>query len=294
MKWYLTVGQTFQMVARATNGILHRLIVIILLLCSSMLAQGEVQINADSGVTPISEELCNDMKLHKVLNLGSPVGCDRLRLVRFDYVGFDGQLETGGELVVMDAVADQVLQIFQTLQDRRFPIAKARLMDRYEGDDEASMADNNTSAFNVRQIAGGGATSVHAYGLAIDINPMQNPYIRRFKGTLTVSPKLATEYVDRKRPRAGMAETVVDVFAEHGFLTWGGHWRNPIDYQHFQVERNVVDQLVRLSSANAHALSEQNVERYRTCNQAGGATASAGRKSCISNRPINMPTKQSP
>ena len=183
----------------------------------------------------------------------------------------------------MDAVADHVLQIFDTLRRRQFPIAKARLMNRYDGDDEASMSDNNTSAFNVRQIAGGGVISVHAYGLAVDINPIQNPYIKRSKGILTISPESATEYADRKSLRRGMAEAIIDVFADHGFLIWGGDWRNPTDYQHFQVSRNLVDQLVHLSSANAHALFEHEVESYRTCRQAAGAGAGSNRKSCISN-----------
>ena len=126
-------------------------------------------------IASISDLQCNDMKLHHVLNLDAPVGCDRLSLVSFDYVGYDGQIHHDGEIVVMDVAADYVLQIFATLRQHSFPIAKSRPMDSYDGDDNASMADNNTSAFNDRQIAGGGTLSLHAYGLAIDLNPLQNP-----------------------------------------------------------------------------------------------------------------------
>jgi len=214
------------------------------------------------------------MKLHHVLNPGAVVGCERLRLVKFGFIGFDGQLHNDGEIVVMDAVADHVLQIFVTLRNRHFPIAKAKLMNNYDGNDDASMADNNTSAFNDRKVAGTSVLSLHAYGLAIDVNPIQNPYVERSAGMLTVSPKAGAGYADRlnrlrKSTQSGMAETVIDVFADHGFSIWGGHWRNAIDYQHFQVSRKMADQLARRSSAEAQALFDRQVERYRTCRRAG-------------------------
>jgi hypothetical protein len=233
-------------------------------------------------IAAISPPLCEEMTLHRVMKPGAPVGCDRLKLVKFDYVGFDGQVRDDGEIVVMDAVADHTLHVFNALRDRRFPIAKARLMNNYEGDDDASMADNNTSAFNVREITGGGLISLHAYGVAIDINPVQNPYAKRSGATLTFSPPAGAEYVNRlnDRPgkplRSGMAEAVVDLFASEGFLIWGGYWDDPIDYQHFQVSRPLAERLARLSPSQALAAFERHIQRYRTCRR-----TSASRSPCI-------------
>jgi hypothetical protein len=235
---------------------------------------------AADAVIPVSAALCKDMKQHRVMNPGAPVACDRLRLVQFGYVGFDGQSHGDGEVVVMDAVADHILQIFATLRTRGFPIARARLMNAYNGDDDASMDQNNTSALNVRRVAGGGSISLHAYGVAIDLNPIQNPYVERSGGTVVVSPKAGAGYVNRKSQRPGMAEAVIDVFADHGLSVWGGNWISAIDYQHFQVGRGLAYQLARLSAADARALFERHVERYRSCLQASARRADTARRAC--------------
>src|SRR6266571_7024450 len=138
------------------------------------------------GLFPISAALCNDMKSHNVLNSGAPVSCARLKLVRFEHIGFDGLLHRG-EIMVMDAAANDVLQIFNSLLEMNFPIEKARLINYYNGDDDESIADNNTSGFNHRNVEGGNALSMHAYGLAIDLNPKQNPYVRRSRGGIVLS-----------------------------------------------------------------------------------------------------------
>ena len=176
-------------------------------------------------VEPISPALCKDMKLHKVLTAPAPVGCARLSLVTFRYFGFDGAVHDNGQVVVMDAAAPHVLGIFAKLEAMRFPIAKARLMDRYDGDDDAAMADDNTSAFNGRKIVGGSSISLHAYGLAIDLNPIQNPFVRRAGANLKFDPPAGIEYANRtkdrpwKMLRPGLAESVIDVFADGGFLS---------------------------------------------------------------------------
>jgi len=226
------------------------------------------------------------MKLHHVLNPRAPVGCERLKLIKFEYFGFDGRSHDDGEMVIMDATAGHVLGIFDALRSMQFPIAKARLMNNYDGNDDASMADNNTSAFNVREIAGGGAVSLHAYGLAIDINPIQNPYAKRSGRTLTFSPPAGAAYANRlnERPgkavRPGMAEAVIDVFAENGFLIWGGYWDDPIDYQHFQVSRGLAQQLAQMPAAQAQALFEERIQRYRRCRSAADQ-GRASRLHCI-------------
>ncbi|HEY5253040.1 MAG TPA: M15 family metallopeptidase [Acidobacteriaceae bacterium] len=213
----------------------------------------------NEAIIQIPTALCEHMQAHHVLNPGAPVGCERLSLITFTYLGFDGQQHQDGEIIVMDAVANQVLQIFDNLRARGFPIASAGLMDEYNGDDEASMAANNTSSFNVRPIAGGGSISLHAYGAAIDLNPVQNPYLKRSGGVLTISPKSGTKYMNRHEVRPGMAESVIPLFANHGFSIWGGHWKNPIDYQHFQLSLALAKKLARLSSADAKTFFENQV-----------------------------------
>jgi D-alanyl-D-alanine carboxypeptidase len=190
----------------------------------AVFAQETAQRVNDDGVEGISPALCVDMKRRHVLNPGAPVGCERLSLVKFSYIGFDGEKHRDGQLVVLDALADHVFRIFEALRERQFPIARARLMNEFDGNDEASMDNNNTSSFNVRRIIGGGSISMHAYGAAIDLNPLQNPYLKRSAELLSVSPKAGGDYLNRKNFRPGMAEAVVDLFAQHGFSVWGGYW----------------------------------------------------------------------
>jgi hypothetical protein len=238
---------------------------------------GDVQ---EGTIAPVDQALCDDMKKHNVIRAGAPVGCERLSLIKFSYVGFDGGIHGGGEIMVMDAAAESVLRIFNKLRGIHFPIAKARLINHYDGNDDASMADNNTSAFNSRNVAGTNSLSLHAYGLAIDLNPIQNPYVKRSGARLTFSPPAGVEYANRlndrpgKTARPGMAEPVIDVFADEGFVIWGGRWHDPIDYQHFQVSRSLAERLARLPPAQAKAVFDQHVERYRTCRRNGGSSRS--------------------
>jgi D-alanyl-D-alanine carboxypeptidase len=239
----------------------------------SMDAPSARKFERDGGtVTSITQGLCAEMKARHVLKPEAPVGCERLKLIKLSYVDFEGRTNTDGEMVTMDVAASHVLHIFNKLRQIHFPIARVRLMNHYDGDDEASMADNNTSAFNVRQVTNGGeAFSLHAYGLAVDLNPIQNPYAKRSGATLRFSPQSGVDYANRlndrpgKSIRPGMAEQVVDIFAEHGFLVWGGYWDDPIDYQHFQVSRKLAEQLTRRSPERAQALYKSYLTRYRAC-----------------------------
>jgi D-alanyl-D-alanine carboxypeptidase len=220
-------------------------------------------------VSPVSKDFCEDMKAHKTSTNHGPVGCDRLANVKFRYFGFDGRVHEDGEVIVLDAVAARVGRIFDTLLNLRFPLKKAQPVNRYEGDDDASMADDNTSSFNDRPVAGGTSLSMHAYGLAIDLNPVENPFLEGAGTSRRVSPKGGEKYLDRANLRPGMAETVIDVFADNGFLIWGGDWHDPIDYQHFQVGRDLAEQLARLSSAAASDVFEKRTEQYLQCRQSG-------------------------
>jgi hypothetical protein len=214
-------------------------------------------------IVPVNRPLCDDMKKHNVIRAGAPVGCERLSLIKFSYLGFDGAIHDDGEIMVMDAAAESVLWIFTKLREMRFPIAKARLINHYDGNDDTSIADNNTSAFNSRNVAGTNTLSLHAYGLAIDINPVQNPYVERTEGGLRFGPPAGAAYANRangKDPHLGLAESIIDVFAHEGFAIWGGAWKNP-DYQHFQVSRDLAQQLARLSPAQARDLFAQHIRR---------------------------------
>jgi hypothetical protein len=158
------------------------LLLALVLTCGTGPALSAASISVDSAS-------CDRMKANHVLSEGAPVACTQLRIVRFSYVDFEGHIHHDGEIMVMAAVADHVQTIFETLYQRRFPITKARLIDHYRGDDAAAMRDNNTSAFNHRAITDGGPPSLHAYGLAIDLNPVQNPYIQfNEQGQASYSP----------------------------------------------------------------------------------------------------------
>lgn len=217
-------------------------------------------------IAPVSQALCGDMKKHNVIRAGAVVGCERLSLVKFSYLGFDGAIHDDGEIMVMDAAAENVLRIFTKLREIRFPIAKARLINHYDGSDDASIADDNTSAFNSRNVAGTNSLSLHAYGLAIDLNPLENPYVQRSGEKLIFSPPAGKAYANRfkgqpeQQLRRGLAEAVIDVFANEGFSVWGGYWNSSIDYQHFQVSRGLAEQLARMTPAQAKTAFAQHVK----------------------------------
>jgi hypothetical protein len=253
-----------------------------------LLALGPMAGSGNAGeavIVPVNRALCDDMKAHNVIRAGAVVGCERLSLIRFSYLGYDGAIHDDGEIMVMDAAAENVLRIFTKLREIRFPIAKARLINNYDGNDDASIADDNTSAFNSRNVAGTNSLSLHAYGLAIDLNPLENPYVQRSGEKLIFSPPAGARYTNRfkgqpeKQLRLGLAEAVIDVFADEGFLIWGGNWTSSIDYQHFQVSRGLAQQLARLAPGEAKTVFAQHVERYRACRRKGGAEAN--RANCI-------------
>lgn len=165
---------------------------------------------------------------------GCPVGPESLRRVEVDYVGFDGQTHRGGLVVHQDLVGD-VIAIFGQLYRLGYPIARMRTVDHYPGgEDEPSMEDNNTSAFNCRPLPSGRAWSLHAYGRAIDVNPLLNPFI---DGSGAFQPNNAGPYLDRARTDPGIlhaGDPAVRVFLDRGWR-WGGDWRTPKDYQHFEL-----------------------------------------------------------
>ena len=160
---------------------------------------------------------------------GCPVGPAQLRMLTVPYLGFDG-LRHEGRLVVRSTVANGLGRVFVRLFADRFPIRSIRPVDDFGGDDDRSMAADNTSAFNCRAAVGGnGSWSQHAYGLAVDINTVENPYVYDGK----VDPPAGQPYVNRSPARKGMILPGGPVLRAFGALGWGwgGHWTTSKDYQ---------------------------------------------------------------
>lgn len=158
-----------------------------------------------------------------------------LRYVHVRHMGFDGEVKDG-ELVVNKAIADDVLAIFEELYKADYPIEKVRLVDEYDADDEASMSDNNSSAFNFRFISHTTRISRHGLGMAVDINTRYNPYVKTVDGKLSIEPANGADYVDRSKDfphKIDHEDLCYKLFKEHGF-TWGGDWTHSKDYQHFE------------------------------------------------------------
>ena len=164
---------------------------------------------------------------------GCPVPLRKLRLLELRHWGFDGDVHHG-RLIVHRRYAREVLKVMRTLFRKRFPIRRMKLIDAYGADDHRSMNADNTSAFNCRFVAGTSRWSMHAYGKAIDLNPIENPYVT---SSGHVSPPAGAPYRDRSREAKGMVhggDLVVRAFRRIGWK-WGGNWPFPRDYQHFSA-----------------------------------------------------------
>ena len=164
---------------------------------------------------------------------GCPVGLGQLRLLTVDHWGFDGEVHRG-RLVVHRDEAREMLGVMRRLYKLRFPIRRMRLVDAYGADDHRSMDADNTSAFNCRFVAGTTRWSEHAYGRAIDVNPVENPYVTE---SGYVSPPAGARFTDRSQRATGLIHhrgPVVAAFARAGWA-WGGNWAWPKDYQHFSA-----------------------------------------------------------
>jgi hypothetical protein len=161
---------------------------------------------------------------------GCPVRARDLAWIRLTFWGFDGRRHTG-ELLVNGEVAAPLVTVFHTLYDERFPLEQMTITTKAEQTAKPTGDGNDTGAFNCRPVRGATTFSQHAYGLAVDVNPFQNPYT---KGDL-VLPELAGAYTDRSWRRPGMilpGGPVVRAFARIGW-GWGGSWHSLKDLQHF-------------------------------------------------------------
>lgn len=161
----------------------------------------------------------------------------RLRYLRVLHHDGKGNIVLG-EMVCNSNIADDLTDIFRKLYEAGYPIERMVLIDNYDADDERSMEANNSSCFNFRKKTNPAAgLSKHALGMAIDINPLYNPYLKRRKdGTSVVKPAKGRPYTDRQKSfkyKISKGDLCHRLFIEHGFR-WGGSWKSAKDYQHFE------------------------------------------------------------
>jgi len=185
-----------------------------------------------SSVSALPQDVRTDMT-NKSWRTVCPVGLDALSLVTLSHWDFEGRVVTG-ELVVATRVADDVVEAFSALFDAGFPIERMRRVDAYGASDAESMRANNTSAFNCRRIANSTSWSKHSYGTAIDLNPIQNPWM----SASTTDPVEGVPYRDRTNVRTGMivrGGAVEAAFDAIGW-GWGGDWSSYKDWQHFSED----------------------------------------------------------
>jgi hypothetical protein len=165
---------------------------------------------------------------------GCPVALDQLRLLRVRHWDFKGDIERG-RLIVHEDADKAILKVMEDLFRKRFPIRRMEVIDAYGGDDHRSMNADNTSAFNCRYVAGQpGTWSQHAFGRALDLNPIENPYVTT---SGHVSPPAGRPYADRSRHAKGMVhggDATVRAFRRVGW-EWGGNWPGTKDFQHFSA-----------------------------------------------------------
>ena len=201
-----------------------------LLLTTSLFAEYQ------SNISPITPQIKKRMIEGNSWRKGCPVALKDLRYLRVKHINFNGK-DVMGEIIVHKEVAAEVTEIFKALYHADYPIRKMRLVSDYKGSDWQSIESDNTSAFNCRKATGSKKWSKHSYGKAIDINPIENPYISRkghisHKASLTYKKRVhkSTMYADKaillKKDKA------VKIFKKYGWK-WGGDWSKVKDYQHF-------------------------------------------------------------
>jgi len=185
---------------------------------------------------PIPTDLAAEMR-HSTWHPGCPVPIADLRLLTLSYWGFDGEVHEG-PLVVNASVAEEVVGVFQRLFRARFPIQQMALASKYRPNENPNTKRSVTASFNCRPVvtpAGPGTTfSMHSYGLAIDINPLQNPFVA---ADGYVQNRYARPYRDRSQELSGMihdGDAVVQAFERIGW-GWGGNWSGGEDYMHFSA-----------------------------------------------------------
>ena len=190
----------------------------------------------ESDISQITQQIKQRMVKGNSWNKECPVPLKDLRYLRIKHINFNGE-DQMGEMIVHKDVSVEVVKIFEALYDANYPINKMRLVSDYKGSDWNSIEADNTSAFNCRRATGSKKWSKHSYGKAIDINPIENPYIFRSGKS---SHKASQPYLKRKRISESTSQRamllphdkVTKIFTKHGWK-WGGDWSGVKDYQHF-------------------------------------------------------------
>ncbi len=186
--------------------------------------------NYSASISKISPQIENRMRTGGSFKDYCPITIKDLRYLKVSYIGFDGK-EHIGELVVNRAIANSVVAIFKELYNIKYPIRKMHLVSDYGASDFDSIEADNTSAFNCRYVDGTHKWSNHTYGRAIDLNPIENPYVTRSGHT---SHSASKKFVARIKAKGVILanDKVVRIFKKYGFR-WGGDWNCCKDYQHF-------------------------------------------------------------
>lgn len=199
----------------------------------------------------LPNELKSSMVDKGIWSLSCPIPLERLKVIQVYYYDFNYN-KKDGEIVVLDIASQYVINIFKELFSIKFPIFTISPINEFDGDDQASMEANNSSGFNYRKILGESSLSIHSYGLAIDINPKQNPYIKDGK----IMPTTSEEYISRSNYKKGMISLeIASIFAKNGFSIWGGNWNKSYkDYHHFQLPENVVQILAKINITSGEIL----------------------------------------
>jgi hypothetical protein len=188
------------------------------------------------------QEKINDKIKQRINGKSYKENCDvpyvDLRYIRALYTDFQNRTCIG-EMIVNQRIASDVVDILKELYEIRYPIERMVLVDEYNADDNASMEADNSSSFNFRYIDNTTSRSLHSDGLAIDINPFYNPYVRERNGRMQVLPQGAAQYADRAKDciyYIKKDDACYKIFTAHGFR-WGGDWNNSKDYQHFEKSK---------------------------------------------------------
>lgn len=183
------------------------------------------------------DELKEDYRKELINRFNDIYVIDNLVILNVLYNDFNNNIKEG-QLVCNKIIADKLLNIFKILFKNKYQIEKINLIDKYNFDDEKSMEDNNSSCFNYRKILNTNRLSKHAYGLAVDINPLFNPYVILNKNNeIVVYPNNGIKYTDRTKNfkhKMDKNDLCYKLFLDNGF-EWGGNWKNP-DYQHFEYK----------------------------------------------------------
>lgn len=215
---------------------------IILLLCFCTLSWAQAQTQTFS-IQELSDSIFALMQ-NKSYAKGCTTPRADLRYLKVLHYDEQGKVQTG-ELVCNKAIAQDLIDIFRELYRQHYVIARMRLIDEYDADDQKSMTANNTSCFNFRFVSGTKTVSKHGKGMAIDINPLYNPYVKVRNGKTIVEPLAGKPYATGRDTKKLQSKEkghrqIIDrndlcykLFIQHGFR-WGGAWRSSKDYQHFE------------------------------------------------------------